>query len=266
MSETDKKWGHNPDSWMVGLTFILMLVGGYTAWIFYGQFGEMKAQTGILNQQAKQASIDSVEATKRVEQQLDISRQQVSAAQASVKAVERQMRQDQRPWVALSFNWPTVKGANGEPVGSLVRVTENQPLAVPIRVINTGRTAARNVIARIYVEVVNTSESPKLDSAVETSAWGFTAGIFSPNAPSESLAYRQLPDKTGLEAMSNLTPAENQELSSGRAYLAMYGKITYRDIFNIPHWTKFCVWTPLNPAPRYYTSKKCSDYNGVDNN
>ena len=46
--------------------------------------------------------------------------------------------------------------------------------------------------------------------------------------------------------MANLTPTENQELSAGRAYLAVYGKMTYRDVFGVSHWTKFCSWVPLN--------------------
>jgi hypothetical protein len=41
------KWGHNPDSWMVILTALLMVVGIYTAWVFHRQFCEMQKQTEV---------------------------------------------------------------------------------------------------------------------------------------------------------------------------------------------------------------------------
>src|SRR6266404_3165766 len=248
MSET-KNWGHNPDTWMVGLTFILMLVGGYTAWIFYGQFGEMKSQTAILNQQAKQASADSVEATRRVEQQLDISRQQVSAAQASVKAVQRQMRQDQRPWLSMAFNWPAVKAANNQEL-SVIQFTENQPVTVPLKYSNNGKTAARNIIGGMFVEVVKSGDAPKLDSK-NVPPFGFTAGVLFPGPTGETFVIRQ-----GANGKNDpLTPLEKEDLTSNRAYIAVYGKILYDDIFSVRHWTKFCFWLPLSAAPSSYNAQ-----------
>lgn len=81
---------------MVWLTVLMFVVGLGTAIIFYRQFGQMKGQASILNDQAKQAAADSIEAGKRVEQQLHLAAQQVQAAQNSVKAIQQQMRQDQR--------------------------------------------------------------------------------------------------------------------------------------------------------------------------
>jgi hypothetical protein len=252
-----EKWGHNPDTWMVILTALLMFIGVGTAWIFYGQFREMKTQTGIINDQAKQAAADTIEASKRADKQLELIGKQASAAQDSVGAIQRQMRQDQRPWLGLQMDWPPIKSPSGEVIGKLVRVTENQPLTVPMQLTTTGKTVARRVLAKIFIEVVKTSESPHLDSS-KPPAWGLTAGIIVPNAPSNFFAHRLLPKKTGLEAMSNLTPSENQELSAGRAYLAIYGTMTYTDVFDISHWTRFCSWVPLNSAPRFYNSKTCS--------
>jgi len=64
------RWFCKPDWHMVWLTGLLFIVGIVTAIIFYRQFGEMKEQTRILNEQAKQAAADSVEAGRRVEKQL----------------------------------------------------------------------------------------------------------------------------------------------------------------------------------------------------
>jgi hypothetical protein len=66
---------------MVALTLLLFLVGVETLRVFYRQFEEMQKQTEVLNAQAKQAAKDSVEASKNVEEQLRIARNQVKAAQ-----------------------------------------------------------------------------------------------------------------------------------------------------------------------------------------
>ena len=232
------------------LTVITLAVGIVTLVVFYRQLSVM--QTGL----------DEAESESRATNRH--ARQQLREMQAQVDAVQRQMRQDQRAWLALTMDWPTVKDAKGEIIGKVVHVTENQPLVVPMRLTNSGKTIARIVQADIFVEVVKTVESPHLGSG-NGAPWQFSAGIILPNTPSDFPAYRQEPKKTGLEAMFQLTPTENQDLSTGRAYLAVHGKMTYRDVFGFPHWTKFCGWVPLNPSPRYYNSKKCSDYNDVDN-
>ena len=96
------KWGRNPDTLMVILTGLLMVIGIVTAWIFYGQFRQMSIQTGILNTQAQQAAADSVEASKKTEAQLAIAQQQVKAAQNSVEAIQHSLEVQQRAWVGLS--------------------------------------------------------------------------------------------------------------------------------------------------------------------
>lgn len=251
---------------LIGIEIILSIAGiGIGIHEAKQQAAEMKSQTNILNKQAKQAASDSSGAAMRTEKQLDLAQKQVSAAQGSVTAIQRQMMQDQRPWVALGLNWPSLKSPNGEPLGTLVQVTENQPLSGPMRISNSGKTAAKNVYAKIFIEVVDSKESPHLESS-GAQAWRFEAGTLFPNAPSDFLAYRQEPNKPGLEAMSVLTPTENQALRSGKAYLAVYGKATYEDVFKTPHWTKFCFWFPMTSTPGYYSAEKCTKYNTVDSN
>jgi hypothetical protein len=251
---------------LIGIEIILSIVGiGIGIHEATQQAVEMKAQTGILNEQAKQSALDSSDAAKRTEKQLDLAQKQVGAAQDSVKAIQRQMTQDQRPWVSLNLNWPSVKGPKGEPLGTLVQVTENEPLSVPVQITNTGKTAARNVHASMFVDVVKTDEEPRLNSSKDR-AWKFESGTLFPNTPSGFLAYRQEPNKNALEAFSVLTPTENQELKNGQAYLSIHGEIKYEDVFRNHHWTKFCFWFPMTLAPKYYTAQDCAKYNGVDNN
>jgi hypothetical protein len=110
--QDSEPWFRNPDWYMVGLTALLFLVGVVTLVVFYDQFGEMQKQTGILNAQAQQAAADSIEAGKKVDEQLRIAAKQVRAAQESANAIQTQTVQQNRPWItaeverkyALSFD------------------------------------------------------------------------------------------------------------------------------------------------------------------
>jgi hypothetical protein len=253
---------------LITIEIVLSLLFGFLGlWEGWKQGKALDRQLSVLSHVDSSAAATSNSLQKLVAAQdasLQVLHAQATAAQENVKAIQRQTRQDQRPWLALTMDWPSVKNEKGEIVAKVVQVTENQALAVPMQLINSGKTAARQVQANIFVEVVKATEGPHLNG--NSPAWHFFAGIIVPNTPSRFFAYRQLPDKAGLEAMSNLTAAENQELSAGRVYLAVYGEMTYRDVFDVAHWTKFCGWVPLNLTPRYYNSKSCSDYNSVDNN
>ena len=218
MSEPDKKWGHNPDTGMVILTFILMLVGGYTAWIFYGQFGEMKAQTAILNQQAKQASMDSVEATKKVEQQLEISRQQVSAAQANVKAVQRQMRQDQRAWISSTT----------ETVGAGIPAT-GQAFLIRTTFKNIGKSAALNVRTCIGAAFLPKEQMPDFKCPDEIMHFVSIGTMFPSSATFNDLL-----------VSPTFQAVDRDKIMSNTWNMWVYGRVEYADVFGVPHWFNFC--------------------------
>ena len=214
MPETEKKWGHNPDTWMVVLTAVLMVVGIGTAWIFYRQFGEMKAQTAVLNQQAKQAAVDSVEATKRVEQQLDISRQQVSAAQANVKAVRQQMRQDQRAWIGAVKAMP-------------FSLKEDTPVRLGVVILNSGKSPALDVRGRLGALPL-----PKDKKFAAKYVEPFQhSGVLQPNMQITEWSGPLTVNKPLLDA-----------LKRGDQILYFYGEATYSDIFKQSHRTTFCLY------------------------
>jgi hypothetical protein len=233
------------------LAIATFVVGALTLIIFYRQLDLMRTQL-------QDAESDGRTASRH-------ARQQISALQSQVKAIQTQTRQDQRPWLGIDMNWPTIKNPTGEVVGRIVSVTENIPLGIPLRITNSGKTAARKVHADIWVQVVKTTEEPRLN-APKSIGWFFKAGLIQPGSLNDFVAYRQRPQATGIEAMSNLLPSEKSDLMNGNAYLAVHGKITYVDGFNIDHWTKFCNWVPLSLTPRYYVSQDCSAYNDVDEN
>lgn len=119
--------------WIQALVNIALLIVGIFAVCIYGrqldvfrkQFAEMQSQTKILNGQVTQAAIDSVENSKKVERQLNLTQQQAQAAtnsanesrkatellRTSNKRAEVRWEAEHRPWVGngeVGFKQPPV--------------------------------------------------------------------------------------------------------------------------------------------------------------
>lgn len=242
------KWGHNPDTWMVVLTTVLMVVGIMTAWIFYQQFQEMSKQTSILNNQAKQAAADSIEAAQRVERQIGIGQEQANASEDGVKVIRRQMRQDQRAWLNIEFG--------------PISWAENQSIQVRMVLTNKGKTPAKNIVGRALVEKILINQKPHFGEHVQE----FGTGFLPPNAPVSNWGFQSASEHIPLPMLKT----DIGELDQGRAIAVVHGRITYFDIFGIEHWVNFCAY---NAAIAFLASKAvqdtaeaCTEYNDVDNN
>lgn len=268
------------ERWTLRLAWAGFLIAVVTGVVFYLQFREMSKQTGILSDQAKQAAIDSGEASRKVEEQLSIARKQADAAQdqataakksaeatqtqarvaeEGVEAVRKQMRQDQRPWLRIQPKSGT---------GTTFMI--GQPLQSELAFTNTGKSPARHFFAYCFVEVVAQGSAPKLINpehpGPEQRQWSFLdTGILFPNQTIEGMAIRNtLKPGSQTEVVHDLLKAdESRQLSEGRAYVAVYVYAKYWDIFGKRHWTTFCGWTGENPTIGY-TSDTCVRYNNVD--
>ena len=169
------------------------------------------------------------------------------------------MREDQRPWLAVDLTGvPTPDGK-----GATIPLPENMPIIMPLRITVT-KSVARSVDGNVWVEVLNKSESPHLDSA----NWlptRLTAGIYFPNAPRDTDAIRmRIAAGTAEMQFNPLTTAEYRDVTEGRAWIAVHGNVTYHDASDIPHWTKFCLrWAPHSG---FYNAQSCAAYNDVDSN
>jgi hypothetical protein len=118
--QTSDVWFKNPDWHMVWITVLLFAVGVYTAWVFHRQFEEMQTQTRILNTQAEQSALDSVESAKKIERQLSIADRQATSSEKNVKAIQRQFRDQQRPWLRIEGGISIKKQS---PVGGRIQWT-----------------------------------------------------------------------------------------------------------------------------------------------
>jgi hypothetical protein len=59
-----------------------------------------------------------------------------------------------------------------------------------------------------------------------------------------------------------LTAVEYREITEGRAWIAVHGMVNYRDTYNVPRWTKFCLaWVP---KAGFFNGQSYTAYNDVD--
>jgi hypothetical protein len=170
------------------------------------------------------------------------------------------MRKDQRAW--LEF-----KAQSDTPVSDkvTVQIITGQPVTYPLRIINIGKTPARNIAIKVFLDIVDASQEPPLDrveSAEAGSPYPFgviRAGIVFPNTDLKQRIVRIMKGGAPLVA----TDSEVSAVRDGKAYLAVYGIIRYDDIFKIHHWTRFCDWKALNGT---FEALRCTQYNSVDDN
>jgi len=254
--EPSEKWFKTPDWWMVILTAFILVATIITAKIFHNQFKEMRNQTGLLNDGAKQAAADSVEAVKRVEKQLTIAKQESDAARDSVKAIQRQSRQDQRAWLEIV------------PQGT-TNISIGKPVGYTFQIVNKGKTPATDLVFEMVVKLIDNiprktfvfryTGEPRLIG---------TTGILNPQEPvtREAGSLEIVPGSTNGQTNPHaVTKEEFQRLVNGDYFVIAYVRIRYRDIFGISHWSKFCEYSGVNPSRSYY-AQWCTNYSSVDNN
>jgi hypothetical protein len=171
----------------------------------------------------------------------------------------RVMRNDERAW--LKFDLQPDKTDSSEVT---MKLTAGQPIFFPIRVTNIGKTPARNINMKIFIEVVPATQEPSLNRVDDLShhypAGELIAGIVYPTTDFKQLVMRP-GDSLGSAELA--TPEEVTSVLSGKSYLAAYGIIAYDDVFEIRHWTKFCTWNGTNGA---FAAQQCTEYNNVDRN
>jgi hypothetical protein len=240
--------------WGFGAGILTLVVAVITGWIFFDQLKEMASQTDALAIGAKQSRIDAKNAAIATSRQLDIAEKQARAAQDGVKAIQRQMRQDQRAWLDMQIlKRPEFKV--GEPVQALIGVT------------NIGKTAAKNLRIQTVIEYLPIDQAPSLSFKKGVYRYQITTGVLFPSDPPAKLPaywYEKAPVKTKFAA-AVLSEGEAGDLAAGRTYIVMYGKAEYIDIFNVRHITRMCGW--LAPAREnvFVNATKCTAYNSVDN-
>lgn len=229
--------------------------------IFVGsQVKIMSYQTQIMASQTESASASSLMDGMNTKRQLDIAQQQATsagiqakAAQDSVKAIQRQMRVDQRPWIKLSANFATFAVKVGDTIKASTSFQE------------TGKTAAMEIMAEWVIDLVDDGTTLKFPFKVPRAF--YTTGVLYPSDPQVTqdvfwLTYDPK-DKTKT-IIRTFTVDDVKKLNDGAAFIIVYGRVRYVDGFHIHHWTHYCSWTFSKPGS--YHASQCPAYNRVDKN
>ena len=236
---------------MIPLTWFGLAIAAITGVFLYSQFRVMTDQTKILSDQNTSAVAGAIESERNM-------RAQIKVMQDQVNAIQKQMRQDQRPYIGITLGGP----GPGKDFGIKM---SGSVLHLPLKMTVLGKTPARHVHGRLFLEIVKINQDPLLEKNTVPALDTF-AGIVFPNVPEEFDAVRIKPKKGNkLGEFDLLKDSEASDVLAYRSYLAAYGTYTYDDAFDIKHWTKFCVSFHVN-GPIVYPTPACVRYNEVDNN
>lgn len=156
------------------------------------------------------------------------------AAEDSVTLAKESARIDQRAWVAVT---------------GIVSLPEaNKPFVANANLRNSGKTFAKSVVVTVHSRVIeNKIDEPAFEQSPPESN---SVSILPPSADFEC----------GIYNTKILPQVAIDKLYSGEIRLFVFGKITYKDIFNCPHWTTFCY--VFHPASRRFVAYKT--YNEID--
>jgi hypothetical protein len=167
-------------------------------------------------------------------------------------------RIDERAWLQLKpLGSSEVKG---EEIPK-VQVLTGQEIIWPLKLVNIGKTSARNVSLTVYVEVLDAAQQVHLecvDAVNLCPSHTATSGILFPNTDFTIPAVRL--DHKGQPGL--VAEPEAYAFMNGKAYAAVYGMVTYDDVFHVHHWTKFCYW--MAGTQGNFASKSCTQYSNVD--
>lgn len=130
------------------------------------------------------------------------------------------------------------------------------PITAKVTLVNTGKTPAREVQAEYRIVLLrNTEEVPlSYDASVRNTDF---IGLMPPNGSTE-IAVQNYINRFEVE---KFTEDEMKDIASGRAYLAVYGRIRYTDIFGEKHWFKNCVYQGWHSGS--FQSGSCVAYNNT---
>ena len=264
----------------LGIGGFSLLAACVAAVFVYQQWAEINQQTGLMNLAARDARKDSADASVGAAQQVAILQGQLREQQNSIVVITKQMRQDQRPWLRVEFVPIAEAGNDPTKPEAATRITPGQPINVPIRIRNTGKTPAETMTADFVIQLVGINDSmvfprekglvkrlrtPPKSTMPPTSqpkilGCHIETGIIFPDSFTETSIVR-----TGMEngnkTLIPLSLSERVDIISGRVMIYVTGRIEYLDEFGIRHWTDFC--RPLSDAS---ANPRCARFNAVDSN
>lgn len=181
-------------------------------------------------------------ATDATKESADATKDAVQVAKDALKANIDMAHREQRAWVGPTrIVRPESKDATDEPIF----IKKGLSARFEIIIVNSGKSPAREVKADkncfllpLKDQLVPKYTHPKI-----------SVGVLQPN-----MSYRLI------TTISPLPTSDIDSIKNGDKILYVFGKITYEDIFRIPHWTTFCM--KLIPSLDNFSA--CDTYNDAD--
>lgn len=169
------------------------------------------------------------------------------------------MRSDTQAWVTVDFR--------DKP--SFADWTINGLLTTMLSMKNGGKTPAANLSGDLGLEIMPLGQDPDFNAPVIRNQI-FEGTLLA--GDHKDIPVARLRQKVGAakgvgEAYP-FTQNDKDALDQDKAWMAVFGRITYEDVFHKPHWTQFCFWLNLRSREReylpMYMTKGCAKYNAFD--
>jgi hypothetical protein len=147
-----------------------------------------------------------------------------------------------------------------------------QPIGFQVRLANTGKTIARDVIGKYRIEILDGAAEPTFDYSPDSlnnlfqgHAWfmgqGTNVGV---------AALREIPGTKTVEPIA-VTQELIDKFNARQIWFAVEGTVTYHDEFGGSHWITICHSVFKIPPGGFLQNqpngtKKCAEYNDADTN
>jgi hypothetical protein len=171
---------------------------------------------------------ESKRGTKAFEGQLDQMKEQLT-----------ELRNEQRPWVALS-DIKAVAPKSGE------------AYVIAVTIINAGKTPALKTRAIFVANLLSKAEPPPLMNEPCLESVCGQGEVFFPNVPANRSAI--IP--------AHLISQAFQSISKGEELIWLRGRIDYAEMHGTPHYTRVCY--TLNLEPPRFVACNLVDSNGAN--
>ena len=159
-----------------------------------------------------------------------------------------QLEMEQRAWLVFDPSY-----ADTIDLGEI-----GSDVAVPVRLENIGKTPTMAIEGFVIVEELTKDQQPTFIYHTDR-ATPIRVGILYPGT--EYAQTTQASEFSGGHKAVSITDEKGKQFRAGRIFFNVWGRLSYVDIFQHPHWVQFCHAVAQIPSGK---TKTCADYNLVD--
>ncbi|HWO38902.1 MAG TPA: hypothetical protein VNO32_59770, partial [Candidatus Acidoferrum sp.] len=206
------------------------------------QWWDFNRSIGLSQVIARQARVQSIAAVKAA-----------NAARSAADTAAESLKADQRAWMKIVYD-PTPRIS-----------VPHEDVAESLTYVNTGRTPANNIRGIVIVDVFDIGDPPIFDYSPGRGRVALSVGMLFPNEPRTASIVATAGKKHGNRA-ADLSPEDTIKIRDKTAYVALYGQITYFDVFGHEHFVHFCSARPQATGDKVGSDGRaaCAKYNRID--